>query len=179
MHHSSLEEVFSTYQFFPDDTYEKVIQYAPLVRAMEVAKQLCHSLGARIGTTKRVIITDGGDCTVFEWTHDRGIIWPADINMLGQWKPEKLNLSSMPHLPQERLEILRELNVQKAVDYFHRTQGVKLPPEGVEIGLHRSRYHCTQLSDDERLASLRWLRAKGHTDMCGMPLPKDDILPSM
>lgn len=70
-------EEFSVYQFFPDATYERVAWFVDLAEAMRIAKMLTQSLGARVGTTLRVIVTDGGDHTVFEWLHGEGITWPA------------------------------------------------------------------------------------------------------
>jgi len=31
---------------------------------------------ARSGQFDRVIVTDGGDCTIFEWLADKGIVFP-------------------------------------------------------------------------------------------------------
>jgi hypothetical protein len=37
------------------------------------------SIGGRIlGTTARVIITDGGDYTTFEWQHGKGVVFPTE-----------------------------------------------------------------------------------------------------
>src|SRR6516165_1657092 len=67
---------FSVYQFFPDDTWERVCQFVDARTACECAFALTRSVGAGIGTTQRVIITDGGDCTCFEWRHGEGVTWP-------------------------------------------------------------------------------------------------------
>lgn len=64
---------FSVYQFFPDDSYEEVLRFVDAETAVKTAKQLTESIGGRIGTTQRVIITDGGDCTCFEWQFGKGV----------------------------------------------------------------------------------------------------------
>ena len=45
--------------------------------AVTTAKRLTESLGGRLGTTERVIITDGGDCIAFEWRHEEGVVFPS------------------------------------------------------------------------------------------------------
>jgi hypothetical protein len=67
---------FSVYQFFPDDTYEAVVRFVDPKTAVEKAKVLTETVGARIGTTRRVIITDGGDYCVFEWRYGEGVTFP-------------------------------------------------------------------------------------------------------
>jgi len=71
-------EEFSVWQFFadPEQEAECVRRY---VSAAEAVKAACHyttSVGARTGFVDRVIITDGGDCTVFEWKKGLGVVWP-------------------------------------------------------------------------------------------------------
>jgi hypothetical protein len=67
---------FSVFQFFGNESYECVSRFVSAEEAVRVAKSLCTSLGARLGTTRRVIITDGGDCTNFEWKFGEGIVFP-------------------------------------------------------------------------------------------------------
>lgn len=64
---------FSVVQFFEDESYETVRQYVGAEEAVEAANHYCNSVGAKLGFTKRVIITDGGDCVCFEWEHGKGI----------------------------------------------------------------------------------------------------------
>lgn len=73
------EETFSVYQFFPNDTWLKEAENVPPQHATRIAHGLIQSIGARIGTTRRVIITDGGDSTVFEWTFEDGITFPPEL----------------------------------------------------------------------------------------------------
>lgn len=67
---------FSVYQFFPNDTYEEVLRFVDAKAAVETAKSLIESLGGRLGTTQRVIITDGEDFTCFEWIYGTGVTFP-------------------------------------------------------------------------------------------------------
>lgn len=71
------DELFSVVQFFPDDSYEYVCRNTPARQAVETAKRMTETLGARLGTTRRVIITDDGDCTCFEWKFGEGVTFPA------------------------------------------------------------------------------------------------------
>lgn len=70
------EELFSVHQFFPDDFSETVGERLPGEEAVAMAKRLTESVGGRIGTTKRVIITDSQDFTVFEWRFGEGVVFP-------------------------------------------------------------------------------------------------------
>jgi hypothetical protein len=74
---------FSVYQYFPDDSYEAVVRFVEAQKAIQVAKQCCTSVGAKIGTTRRVIITDGGDCINFEWIFEKGIVFPTPDTPIG------------------------------------------------------------------------------------------------
>jgi hypothetical protein len=67
---------FTVVQFFPDGTYEKVREFVDANESVAAAVNYCASIGARIGTTRRVIITDGGDCIVYEWVHGKGVVFP-------------------------------------------------------------------------------------------------------
>lgn len=67
---------FSVYQFFNDGNYEEVSQFVDAETAVRCAKALIGSVGGRIGTTQRVIITDGVNSTNFEWTYEKGIVFP-------------------------------------------------------------------------------------------------------
>lgn len=67
---------FSVYQFFSDEQYERVREFVDVKEAMEAAAHYCVSVAAKMGMTKRVIITDGGDCCVFEWKYGEGVVFP-------------------------------------------------------------------------------------------------------
>ena len=67
---------FSVCQFFPDGGYEYVCRWVTAEKAFEVFQRMTQTLGARLGTTVRVIITDGGDMTNAEWTFGEGLTYP-------------------------------------------------------------------------------------------------------
>jgi hypothetical protein len=69
---------FSVYQFFPDDSYEKVREFVDHIEAVIAFAHYTHSVGARMGTTVRVIITDGGDFTNAEWKFGEGCTFPPE-----------------------------------------------------------------------------------------------------
>jgi hypothetical protein len=70
------EGEFSVCQFFRDDSYEYVCRFVDAASAAEKFKHYTTSVGAQIGTTVRVIITDGGDCTNAEWQFGKGHTYP-------------------------------------------------------------------------------------------------------
>ncbi len=67
---------FCVYQFFHDGTHERVREFVPAEEAVLTAKHYCTCVGAREGTTVRVIITDAGDFCVFDWIRGEGIVFP-------------------------------------------------------------------------------------------------------
>jgi hypothetical protein len=69
---------FSVCQFFQDDSYEYVRRYVDAEEAAKAAAHYTQSVGARMGFTQRVIITDGGDCIAFEWKFGEGIVFPKE-----------------------------------------------------------------------------------------------------
>lgn len=70
-------EEFSVCQFFQDGSYEYVRRFVTAEEAMKAFKHYITSVGALMGTTQRVIITDGGDFTNMEWLYGQGITFPA------------------------------------------------------------------------------------------------------
>ena len=87
---------FSVYQFFPDDTWERVREGVSAKEAFMAALHYSSSVGAQIGTTRRVIITDGGDFTTFEWKSGEGITYPPEA--AGR-DPRDANLSALEDRP--------------------------------------------------------------------------------
>lgn len=73
-----MNELFSVYQFFADETYERVRRQVPAEEAVKAAQHYSASVGAQLGTTRRVIITDTGDSTVFEWKFGEGVVFPQE-----------------------------------------------------------------------------------------------------
>jgi len=67
---------WSVCQFFMDGSYEYVRHHVMAEEAVKAFRHYTTSVGARIGTTVRVIITDGGDCISMEWEHGKGITFP-------------------------------------------------------------------------------------------------------
>jgi len=73
-----LTKEFSVCQFFEDGSYEYVRRYVSAVEAMDAARHYTLSVAASYGYVQRVIITDGGDCIVFEWKYGEGVVWPTE-----------------------------------------------------------------------------------------------------
>jgi len=69
---------FSVVQFFEDGSYEYVRRYVEAEEAVQAARHYTQSVGAKLGITVRVIITDGGDCINFEWKLGEGITYPPE-----------------------------------------------------------------------------------------------------
>ncbi len=74
-----MEGEFSVCQFFPDGQYEYVRRFVSAEEAVEAARHYTTSVGARLGTTVRVIITDGGDSINWEWKYGEGIVYPKKV----------------------------------------------------------------------------------------------------
>jgi hypothetical protein len=70
------EGEFSVWTFFPDGSHAPVLRWVDGKTAMETAKSQTTTVGARLGTTRRIIVTDSGDHTVFEWTFGEGVTFP-------------------------------------------------------------------------------------------------------
>jgi hypothetical protein len=71
------ENEFSVYQFFTDNIgYERAAHFVDAETAVRLAQRLTHTVGARLGMVERIIITDGGDYTVFEWKKGEGVTYP-------------------------------------------------------------------------------------------------------
>lgn len=70
---------FSVVQFFVDGSHEYVERNIDADTAARRFADMTRTVGARIGTTVKVIITDDGDCTNMEWQHGRGITYPPEM----------------------------------------------------------------------------------------------------
>lgn len=75
------KEHYHVYQFFPDETYEQVRQFVDAKEAFTAFMHYTTSVGAKLGTTVRVIIVDMGDCINMEWEYGQGIIYPTKEQM--------------------------------------------------------------------------------------------------
>jgi hypothetical protein len=69
-------EMFSVYVWNADGKYEQVRTCLPVDEAMQAARRYCTNPAARIGITTKVMITDGGDMSVFEWERAKGVVFP-------------------------------------------------------------------------------------------------------
>lgn len=74
-----MEELFCVWQFFPDGSDEQVRTWVTAEEAVNAARHYTASVGARMGTTRRVIITDQLDMTVFEWKFGEGVTYPPEM----------------------------------------------------------------------------------------------------
>jgi hypothetical protein len=70
-------ELFSVCQFFADGSHEYVRRCVPAADAFAAFRRYSSSIGAQIGTTQRVIITDSGDCINAEWKFGEGLTYPT------------------------------------------------------------------------------------------------------
>jgi len=68
---------FSVYQFYPNKQYRPIVRFVDSDTAAKIAKNIIEGPSCECGVVDRVIITDGGDCTIFEWQYGKGIIWPV------------------------------------------------------------------------------------------------------
>ncbi len=68
---------FSVCQFFEDGQYEYTRRYVDIQEATDAFAHYTNNVACQMGITKRVIITDGEDCTVAEWKHGEGLFGPA------------------------------------------------------------------------------------------------------
>ena len=68
---------FSVFQFFNDDYHECVRQGVGGQEAVETARSYMERPAAQLGVIRRVIITDGGDNTTFDWRFGEGVVFPT------------------------------------------------------------------------------------------------------
>lgn len=76
MSEDQYEGEFSVYQFFPDGSYECVRRWVPPNEAVKAAMTYTSNVASKVGITRRVIITDGGYFTAFEWRFGEGVVYP-------------------------------------------------------------------------------------------------------
>lgn len=74
-------EEFSVYWFDPDGISHREAAFIGVRQAVELARSLTKRPAAKIKirgrvVIQRVIITDGGDHTVFEWKYGKGVTFP-------------------------------------------------------------------------------------------------------
>lgn len=71
---------YSVYQFFVDGSHENVRLGVAPEEAVKAALHYSSSIGAQMGTTVRVIITDDEDFINYEWIFGKGITFPSKEN---------------------------------------------------------------------------------------------------
>ena len=67
---------FSVYAFYFDGWYSDVIRFTGIENALKIAKRASEQKIGLLSRAERIIVTDGGDNTVFEWRRDEGITFP-------------------------------------------------------------------------------------------------------
>ena len=72
-----MKELFNVVQFFPDGTHEYVRRNSSVEEVGRAFAHYTSSVGAKFGTTVRVIITDSGDSTCAEWVFGKGLTFPT------------------------------------------------------------------------------------------------------
>jgi hypothetical protein len=70
------EGEFSVYQFLVGGIQERVRHFVSIEEAVKAARFYTNNVAVQVGITERVIITDGGDCTVYEWKKGEGVTFP-------------------------------------------------------------------------------------------------------
>jgi hypothetical protein len=71
-----MTDEFSVWIFFPDGSHVDEVRWVDAETAVRLAKEITERPAAEIGLIERVIITDGGDNTCFEWKHGQGVTFP-------------------------------------------------------------------------------------------------------
>jgi hypothetical protein len=82
-------DLFKVRQSFKNDFYEDVLDEGDAQTAVYRFIQCCTSVGAKLGTTRRVIIvckTD--DTTSMEWLYEEGITFPESKKGMFKWKKD-------------------------------------------------------------------------------------------
>lgn len=70
------EESFAVVLFFPDGSHVYERRNLDASAAVTLAKECSLRPAALAGLIPRIIITDDGDNTVFEWQAGKGVTWP-------------------------------------------------------------------------------------------------------
>jgi hypothetical protein len=73
---------FSVWQFSTDamgSIQERVREWVSAEEAMKAFMHYTRNVAVKLGFTERVIVTDGGDCIVAEWTKAEGYTYPPEL----------------------------------------------------------------------------------------------------
>ena len=70
---------FSVVAFYDDGLHQYIKRWMDAEEAVKMAAGLVEMVldVKQTGGVNRIIITDGGDHTVFEWTRDKGVTFPT------------------------------------------------------------------------------------------------------
>jgi hypothetical protein len=71
---------FSVWLFFKDGYHIAEQRWLKAEAAVTLAREVTLRPAAQAGLIERIIITDGGDNTVFEWKHGQGVTFPPPPN---------------------------------------------------------------------------------------------------
>ena len=77
MEQQTNDDRFNVVQFFADGSQELALVSEPADKAVPTAVSLASSVGAQIGNTKTVIITDSTDKINWHWEYGQGIVFPS------------------------------------------------------------------------------------------------------
>jgi hypothetical protein len=71
------DKQFSVCRFSADGTYAYVARWIDLYEAVKVLRRCTEDFDSQVGSTTRIIITDGGDLINLEWQYGEGITFPT------------------------------------------------------------------------------------------------------
>jgi hypothetical protein len=71
-------EQYSVWLFRDDGFHAPACRWVKLRAAMEIATHCARHANTRHEDFVRVIVTDGGDSTIFAWELGKGITWPEE-----------------------------------------------------------------------------------------------------
>jgi hypothetical protein len=69
---------FSLYWWDADGGQHEELRFVGAEEAVKRSFTLANGPASKLGIVKRIIITDGGDCCVFDWHSDQGVVWPNE-----------------------------------------------------------------------------------------------------
>lgn len=67
---------FSVYWWDRDGGQHEELRFVGAEEAVKRSFALAHGPAPAMGIVQRVMITDGGDCCVFDWQRGEGVVWP-------------------------------------------------------------------------------------------------------
>lgn len=73
---SRITNEFTLYWWDRDGEQHRELVMVSVERALRRAESLANGPASKMGIVKRIMITDGGDCCAFEWTHKDGVVFP-------------------------------------------------------------------------------------------------------